>query len=292
MSSVLLGASSADTAQPGSVVFLLDPTPYRVLRCNAGSDSLLVYPAFGNKESSFFAPKSTIWSLPKLSATLAINTDPMEIDVPMSPSPVPPPILPVIADNCTLTSLVPTQSVACFTDSAADMEFAALLKDVDEFEALRVAYGAEKERFLCMEIQFQKHREVLAQTQQQLEAKTQENKNLDRNVKDLKNTVEDLRNDVDTLKADRGAIPMFHDLMYCFCTPNHEYMTRVYSPTVIYTILDCCSSSSLADIKKNYHRLMLLCHADKHSHISTHISRRLNEIYDILSDQRSRQIYD
>ena len=34
--------------------------------------------------------------------------------------PLPPPILPDIADNCTLTSPVPTQSVACFTDSAAD----------------------------------------------------------------------------------------------------------------------------------------------------------------------------
>ena len=228
MSSVLPGGSSANTAQPGSLVFLLDPTPYRVLRCNARSDSLLVYPAFDNKKSSFFAPKSTIWSPPKPSATLAKNTDPMEIDVPMSPSPLPPPILPDIADNCTLTSPVPTQSVACFTDSAADMDFAALLEDVDELEALQVAYGAGKERLIHLEIQFQKHREILAQTQQQLEGKTQEKKTLDRYVKDLKNnTVEDLRNDVDTLKADRGAIPMLHDLMYHFCTPNHEYMTRV-----------------------------------------------------------------
>ena len=88
----------------------------------------------------------------------------MDIDVAMSPSPMPPPILPDIADSCTLTSPVPTQSVACFTDSAADMEFAALLKDVDELGALRVAYGAEKERLIRLEIQFQKHHEILAQT--------------------------------------------------------------------------------------------------------------------------------
>ena len=92
----------------------------------------------------------------------------MEIDVPMPPSPVPPPI----ADNCTLTSPVPTHFVACFTDSAADMVFAAVLKDVDELEALRVAYGAEKERLIRLEI----HREILVQTQQQLEAKTQKRK--------------------------------------------------------------------------------------------------------------------
>ena len=108
MSSILPGVSSADTAQPGSFVSVLDPTISRVLRCNAGSDSLLVNPAFGNKRSSFFAPKSTIWSHPKLSGTLAINTDPMESDVPMSPSTVLPPILPDSADSCRLTSPVPS----------------------------------------------------------------------------------------------------------------------------------------------------------------------------------------
>ena len=174
--------------------------PHTVVRCNARSDSLFVYPAFGNKKSSFFAPKSTICCPRKPSATLAIIIDPIEIDVPMSPSPVLLPIFPVIADNCTLTSPVPTQSAACFTDYAADTEFAALLKDVDELEALRVAYGAEKEQLIRLEFQCQKHREILAQTQQQLEAKTQENKILDRNVKDLKNIFEVLRNNVDTLK--------------------------------------------------------------------------------------------
>ena len=169
----------------------------------------------------------------------------------MSPSPVPPPILLDIVDSCTLTSPLPFQSVACFADSAADMEFAALLKGVDELEALRVAYGAEKERWVHLEIQFQNHREISAQTQQQLEAKTHENKILDRKVKNLENTVEDRRNEVNTLKADRGAIFMLHNLMYYFDTPNYEYMTRVYSNTLFYKILGCCSSSSLADFKKN-----------------------------------------
>ena len=50
--------------------------------------------------------------------------------------------------------------------------------------------------------------------------------------------------------------------MYHFCTLIHEYMTRVYSTTLFYKILGCCSSSSLADIKKNYHRLMRPCHPD------------------------------
>ena len=62
---------------------------------------------------------------------------------------------------------------------------------------------------------------------------------------------------------------MLHYLLYHFCTPNHEYMTRVYGNTLFYKILGFCSSSSLADIKKIYYRLMRLCQPDKHPHIST-----------------------
>ena len=56
-SSSLPGASTAADARPGSIVFLLDPTRYRVIRCNSNSDSLLVFPAMGNKWSSFFCFK-------------------------------------------------------------------------------------------------------------------------------------------------------------------------------------------------------------------------------------------
>ena len=57
------------------------------------------------------------------------------------------------------------------------MEFAGLLKDIDELEALPFAYGAEKERSVRLEIQIRKHRENLAQTQQQQEAKEQKKQN-------------------------------------------------------------------------------------------------------------------
>ena len=62
----------------------------------------------------------------------------MEIDVPVFPSAVLLPILSDFVDSFTLTSPVPTQSVTCLTDSASEMECAALLKGVDELEALRV----------------------------------------------------------------------------------------------------------------------------------------------------------
>ena len=150
-----------------------------------------------------------------------------------------------------LTSPVLTQSIACFPDSAAKMELAPLLRDFDELEALRIPYGAEKERLIRLEIQFEKHREILEQTQQRLEAKTYENVILYRNVKDLKNTFEDFRIEVSTLKIDRSAIPMLYELLYNFCTPNLDYMTRVYSDTFFYKFFGCSSSSSLADIKNN-----------------------------------------
>ena len=62
-------------------------------------------------------------------------------------------------------------------------------------------------------------------------------------------------------------------------------MTRVYTNKLSYKIFDCRSFSSLADIKKNYYRLLRLFDSDEQLHISSHISQLLNEIYLNLSDQ-------
>ena len=142
--SSLPGASSAADALPGSIVFLLDPTPYRVTRCNSNSDSLLVFPAVGNKRSSFLALKSTVWSPPKPLQSLAVNTEPMECNVPLSPSPLPPPILLDTADVGVLTSPVPTSTVSCYTDSFADLEFAAFLKENEEIDCLQQSLAATR----------------------------------------------------------------------------------------------------------------------------------------------------
>ena len=135
-SSSLPGAFSAADARPGSIVFLLDPTPKLVIRGNSSSDNLLVFPAMGNERSSFFAPKSTVWSPPKPLQSLVVNTEPMECNAPLSSSPVLPPILPDISDDGVLTSPVPTSTVSCYTDSFADLEHAALLKENEEVDCL------------------------------------------------------------------------------------------------------------------------------------------------------------
>ena len=84
----------------------------------------------------------------------------MEIDVALSPSPVPIPFLLTFADSSTFTSPFPTESVACFTYFTNDPEFVA----------------AETEHLLYLEIQFQKRGQILEQMQQKLSAKAQESK--------------------------------------------------------------------------------------------------------------------
>ena len=51
--------------------------------------------------------------------------------------------------------------------------------------------------------------------------------------------------------------------------------------------------SSQADMSKNNHRLMRLCHLDRRPEVSPYIAaQRLIDNNQILSDQRSRQIYN
>ena len=60
----------------------------------------------------------------------------MECTALLSPSPVPPLILPDLTDVVVLTSSVPTSTVPCYTDSFADLEIAALLKENEEVDCL------------------------------------------------------------------------------------------------------------------------------------------------------------
>ena len=76
--------------------FFSTQPPIVLYDATATPTDFLVFPAMGNKRSRFFAPKSTVWSPPKPLQSLAVNTEPMECNAPLSPSPVPPPILPDI----------------------------------------------------------------------------------------------------------------------------------------------------------------------------------------------------
>ena len=199
--STLPRASSAASAQPGSIVFLVDPL---LTVFSAATQTLCVFPAFGSKKSSFFAPKSTVWDPPKPLQSLAVNTDPIDIDMqPLSPSPVATPVLPDIIDRGTLTSPVPCSSVACYTDSFADLEFAALLKDTSELEniqatltATQAKLGYQKGLFARIERDFKQMKQNYEATLKDVEARTVQKRIDDRNIADFKDTINDLKKQV------------------------------------------------------------------------------------------------
>ena len=142
--SSLPGASCAADANCGSVFFLLEPQSGYLLRLYPQTEFLRVCPAFGSREQSF-VPMSTIWSPPDPMTSFAVNTEPMKfICVFLSASPIPPLVIPDTRHFARLTSPIPTRSVSCFTDSAVDREFAALLKYTDKLDSFRVTLGADK----------------------------------------------------------------------------------------------------------------------------------------------------
>ena len=145
----------------------------------------------------------------------------------LSLSPVPLLILPDITDVGDLTSPVPTSTVSCYTDSFADLDFAALLKENEEVDCLeqtladtRAKLEKQKALFACLERAFNKLKENNEQISQSLSAQTRENKLDGRNIAHLKETISDLRNENALLQSDQHALPMLHRLLATFSAPD------------------------------------------------------------------------
>ena len=236
-------ASSAVDAQPGSIVFPIDPTLYRVLRCNSTWDRLMVFPAMGSKKSGFFAPKSTVWTPPKILQSLGINTEPMDSELPhYSPSTIPPPVLPDIADFSMMTTPIQTSSVSCYTDSFQNIEFAALLEENEPEETLekvltdtRKEFGAQKALDHRLEIEKQKQNNE--GTLRSLEEKIRQKRLDDRNLANLKDTISDLRTQNANLNADRQALLLLHQLLYQLNVPDIVYIDKVTPANFLYKVL-------------------------------------------------------
>ena len=77
--------------------------------------------------------------------------------------PVPPRVHLSDVDQATLTSPLITRHVSTFTDSAANLEFAAL-RDTDDIDFLKQNLHAERSRLARLETQFQNHRYTMEQT--------------------------------------------------------------------------------------------------------------------------------
>ena len=236
---------------------------------------------------------------PKPLQPLAVNTEPMECNAPLSPSPVPPPILPDITDIGALTSPVPISTVSCYTDSFADLEFAALLRKNEEVDclqqtlaAIRAELGKQKALFARLEQAFNKLKENYEHISQSLFAQTRQNKLDARNLADLKDTITDFRKQNALLQSDQHALPMLHQLWATLTAPDVVYMDKVIPTTFLYTVLASQCSTPGPDLKKNYLTLMRLCHPDRHPGINRHISQQLIAVHNILTDLVTWKIYD
>ena len=100
---------------PGDTMYIVDPTPYHVVRVVPSTNSVMIHPAFGSRRRSFFVGFSALWAPPKPVIELVVNTDPIQ-DCNLC-SPVPPPILPDAMDVSTIITPPLTSTVGSITDS-------------------------------------------------------------------------------------------------------------------------------------------------------------------------------
>ena len=226
--------------------------------------------------------------IPKPIQSLAVNTEPMECNAALSPSPVPPPILPDISDVGVVTSPVPSSTVSCYTDTFADLEFAALLKENEEVDCLQQTLAAtraelEKQKavFTRLERAFNKLKENFEHITQSLSVQTRQNELDARNIADLKDTMSDLRKQNALLQSDQHALPMLHQLLATLTAPDIVYMDNVIITTFLNTVLASQRFTPGPDLKKNYLTLMRLCHPDRHPGIDRHISQQLIAVHNI-----------
>ena len=223
----------------------------------------------------------------------------MECNAFLSPSPAPPPVLLDITDVGVLTSPLPTSTVSYYTDSFADLEIAALLKENEEVDCLeqtlahtRAELGKQKALFARLERAFNTLKENYEQISQLLSAQTRQNK-LDARINaDLKDTISDLRKQNALLQSDQHALPIFHQLLATLTAPVVVYMDNVTPTTFLNTVLASQRSTPRPDLKKNYLTLMRLCHSDRHPGIDRHISQQLIAVHNFLIDPVTRKIYD
>ena len=220
----------------------------------------------------------------------------MECNAPLSPSPVPTPILPDITDVLVLTSPVPTSTVSCYTDSFADLEFAALLKENEEIDCLqqslaatRAELGKQKALFARLKRAFKKMEENSEHISQSLSAQTRQRKLDARNLADLKDTITDRRKQNALLQSDQHALPMFHQLLATLTARDVVYMDNVIPTTFLYTVLASQRSTRGPNSKSNYITLMRLCHPDRHPGLDRHISQQLIAVHNILTDPVTRK---
>ena len=119
----------------GDTVYVVDRTPYHVVRVVSSTNSAMIHSDFDSRRRSFFVGFSALWAPPKLVTELAVNTDPIQ-DCNLF-SPLPPPVLPDVMDVSTIKTPPLTYTAGSITDSVEHREFAAFLREADELGHLQ-----------------------------------------------------------------------------------------------------------------------------------------------------------
>ena len=208
-------------------------------------------------------------------------------------------ILPDITDVGVLTSPIPTSKVSCYTDSFAELEFAALLNENEEVDCLeqtladtRAELGKQKALFARLEHAFKKLKENYEQISQSLSAQKTQIKLDARNIAYLKATISDLRKQNALLQLVQQTLPIPPQLLATLTAPDLVYLDNVTLTTFLFTVLASQRSTPGPDLKKNYLTLMRLCHPDRHPGIDRHISQQRIAVHKISTDPVTRKIYD
>ena len=118
----------------GDTVYIVEPTPYHVVRVVPSTNSVLTHPAFDSRHCSFFVGISALRAPPKPVTELVVNTD--HIQKCNLCSPVPHQILPDVMNRSTIKSPPLTSTIGSTTDSVKHRELAALLREPNKIECL------------------------------------------------------------------------------------------------------------------------------------------------------------
>ena len=263
---------------PGDTVYIVDPTPYHVVRVVPSTNSIMIHPAFDSRRRSFFVGFSALWAPPKLVTELAVNTDPIK-DCNLC-SPVPPSVLADAMDVSTSTTPPLTSTVGSITDSVEHREFAALLREADELERL-------EEQLKERSNQLDRQQERLAHMTTRVNQLLLENETLRRDLRNTQSRLEDMQKTSKISKDNDRALSILFEILSSF-TETSDRLTA----EDCYHFFGLSPQAHPQTIRRQYLQLQRLTHPDQHPECPSEVPTLLTTLYSIVSSNRSRTILD
>ena len=263
---------------PGDTVYIVDPTPYHVVRVVPSTISVMIHPAFDSRRRSFFVGFSALWAPPKPVTELAINADPIQICNLCSP--MPPPVLPDSMDVSPITPPPLISTVGSITDWVGHREFAALLREADELESL-------EEQLKERSNQLDRQQERLAHMKTRVNQLLLEKKTLRRDLRNAHSRLEEMQKTSKISKDNDRALSMLFEILPGF-TESSDRLTA----EDCYHFFGLSPQAHPHKIRQQYLQLRRLTLPDQHPECPSEVPILLTTLYSIFSSNRSRTILD